>query len=223
MGLFVLAVMLLPQFPDLPTAALVVGFVAGFAAWMTAVTMAIRRWAATHLRYELDEDGLREIGKAGELRDRVRWSDMREYVIDTVPTGPGIRYLSIARQHGKPLRIDELQTRAGREAFGVFCSHFLAAMAQHRVAEPAAAIPEGVSWYDKPLARALGVTTLVLLVLVVPLSFLVPQEDAGMLRMKLVVWIALGGPFIYRTVFNRRPIPAARRSAGPGRRRFTLR
>jgi uncharacterized RDD family membrane protein YckC len=210
MGVMALVIMLLIQLPDLPAAVMIGGLVAAFAAYVATATLGVRRWALTHVRYELDEAGLREIGASGELRDRVRWSDMREYVVDAVVAGgANIRYLRITRQQGKPLRITEPQTRAGREEFAAFCSHFLAAVAQNRVTEPTAAVREGISWYDKPVAHALGVTMLVLLVLLVPLSFLVPQEDAGLLRMKSIVWIALAAPFIYRTVFNRRTVPAA--------------
>jgi hypothetical protein len=157
MGVFVGTVLMILQFPYLPGEVMLGGLVAGFAGYVTIFMVGVRRWAATHVRYELDEAGLREIGPSGELRDRVRWSDMREFVFDAVRVkGSNIRYLQIDRRHGKPLRVSELQTRAGREEFGVFCGHFLAAVARYRAAEPTAAVREGESVYDRAFAQAIG-------------------------------------------------------------------
>lgn len=157
MGVFVGTVLLLLQFPDLPGEVMLGGLVAGFAGYVAIFVLGVRRWAGTRVRYELDEAGLREVGPSGELRDHVRWSDMREFVFDAVRVkGSNIRYLRISRAHGKPLRVSELQTRAGREAFGVFCSHFLAAVTRYRASEPTAAVREGESVYDRAFAQAIG-------------------------------------------------------------------
>jgi hypothetical protein len=210
MAVMVLGFLLVMQFPEFSTALKIAGLVAAFAAYVATATLGVRRWALTHVRYELDEAGLREIGASGELRDRVRWSDMHEYVMDAVVTGgANVNYLHITRRQGNPIRITEPQTREGRAEFAAFCSHFLAAIAQQRVTEPTAAVREGISWYDKPLARALGVTMLVLLVLAISLSFIFPQTGAGLLQIRSLVWVAIAVPFIYRTVFNRKAVPAA--------------
>jgi hypothetical protein len=157
MGVFAGTVLLLLQFPDLPGEVMLGGLVAGFAGYAAIFMVGVRRWATTHVRYELDEAGLREIGPSGELRDRVRWSDMREFVFDAARVkGSNIRYLRIDRKHGKPLRVSEFQTRAGREEFGVFCAHFLAAVARYRESEPTAAVREGDSVYDSAFAQAIG-------------------------------------------------------------------
>jgi hypothetical protein len=210
MAVMVLGFLLVIQFSYLPTAVKIAGLVASCGANVAVVSVGMRRWAGVRVRYELDEAGLREIGASGELRDRVRWRDMHEYVMDAVVTGgANVNFLLISRRQGNPIRITEPQTREGRAEFAAFYSHFLAAIAQQRVTEPTAAVREGISWYDKPLARALGVTMLVVLVLAISLSFIFPQTGAGLLQIRSLVWVAIAVPFIYRTVFNRKAVPAA--------------
>jgi hypothetical protein len=197
----------LAQFRDLPTAVKIAGAVGVFVAYGTAFTLGMRKWALTRVRYVLDDGGLSVFTLTGQLHARVRWDEMQEYVIDTRPFGPRMRFLSITRRHGGPLEIVEMPNPAQRRAFGAFCKDFVAAVGQRQAEMPRAAIREGVSFYDTTAARVLGVGMLVMIVVMVAISFFLPAGERGDLRPeRLVLLMVIMTPFIYRTVFRRKPL-----------------
>jgi hypothetical protein len=202
MGLIVAGVL---HFPGLPGLLQLAGIVAGFASFVLVLLLGGRGWAWIPVRYELDEGGLSAFGRDGALRERVGWSDMREYVIDTISPTSSIRYLLVVRKHGEPIRIVEPQTPERKRAFQAFCSSFVAAVAVRHASVPAGAVREGVSFYDGAGAHVLGIVMLVLMVgLAVGLLFLPARETAPMLG-RLVLVAGASAAFIYRTVFNRTP------------------
>jgi hypothetical protein len=205
MGLIVAGVL---HFPDLPGLLQLAGIVAGFASFVLVVLVGGRGWAWIPVRYELDDGGLSAFGTDGALRERVGWSDMSEYVIDTISPRSSIRYLLIVRKHGEPIRIVEPRGNPERyRAFQAFCSSFVAAVAVRHASVPAGAVREGVSFYDGTGAHVLGIVMLVLMVgLAIGLLFLPARETAPMLG-RLVLVAGASAAFIYRTVFNRTPPP----------------
>jgi hypothetical protein len=184
----------------------VAGVVAAFALFMAILVVGARTWAATPVRHELDEDGLRTFGPRGELRERTRWTEMREYLIEPIPR-TSILLLRITRADGRQIRITEGRRSEQKQAFGAFCSHFASAVARQQAATPNAAIREGVSFYHKPGARALGVAMLVLSVVMIVASFFVPADGhSAVMQMRLMATVVGIAPFIQRTVFADRPV-----------------
>src|SRR3954464_542794 len=133
----------------------VAGVLVAFAGFMAILFVGARTWAATPVRHELDENGLRTFGPDGELRDRVRWSQMREYVIEPVPR-TSILLLRITLTDGRVIRIAEGRTEERQAAFRVFCDRFVSAVDQQQDAAPDTSIREGAGFYEKPVMRASG-------------------------------------------------------------------
>jgi hypothetical protein len=205
-GVLVLGAAGLLRLPPAPSQVIGIAMLIGLlVTYATVLIVGMRKWAGARVRYQLDEGGLSMFGMGGELRDRVRWNEVSEYVIDTIHPSSSMQALTITRRHGATLRIVEGQTPEQQRAFRAFCGSFLGAVAERRAAAPGSApIREGVSFYDKPVAHVLGVLMLVLLVAAVAASFFL--DVGGEERMRLVLPIAVLAPFIYRTVLNRKAV-----------------
>jgi len=201
-----------------PSGLRLAGMVAAAASAMGIAMLGTRFWATTPVRHELDKGGLSTYGPDGELRDRTRWTEMREYLIEPIPR-TSIRLLRITRTDGRSIRITEGRSPEEMRDFAAFCSHFLRGVGQHQAA-PNAAIREGVSFYDQPAMRAIGWIMLVLAAVMVVMLFFLPEDDHSAVS---VVAILIGAaPFIYRTVFADRPEkprpPLRLERAGQGRK-----
>jgi len=205
LGVLVLGAASLPYLPGpVNVTTGIVKLIGLLAAYATVFMVGMRKWAGARVRYQLDDGGLRVLGMDGELRERVQWSDVDTYLIDTLHPSSSMQALSITRRRGATIRIVEGRTPEQQRAFRAFCGSFLGAVAGRQVAAPASApIREGVSFYDKPVAHALGVLMLVLIVGLVVGSFFV-GGFASEERPRLVLPIVVLAPFIYRTVFNRK-------------------
>ncbi|HSU16970.1 hypothetical protein [Longimicrobium sp.] len=121
------------HFRSLPAAVNIGGMAAGFVAALVLIHQGTVKWAARRLRYELDEGGLSVFGPGGELRERVRWSDVRAYTIGVESYKTLLfRVLSITRANGAPIRIMEARSPEHRQEFRAFCDGFLRAMGDPR-------------------------------------------------------------------------------------------
>jgi len=186
------------------------GVVVAFAGSMVLV-LGTRMWAATPVRHELDEGGLSTFGQDGELRERVRWSQMHEYLIDTLPR-TRIRQLLITLADERQIHIVEGRTAEQKQAFDAFCSSFVSAAAQQQATMPNVAVREGVSFYDTQGARVIGMVLLVLFVGALGGSFFLPSDGLSDRMYSMVILMVVAPPIIYRTVFAHRP---AKRPAPP--------
>jgi hypothetical protein len=197
----------LAQLPKLNDAVLMTAIFASLGVYIGIILLGIKHWATEAVRYELDERGLAVVRwrRGREMREQLPWSEIREYVVDSLAAAGSNRYLTVTRAGGKPVRIVEGNKPAEKDAFDVFCDHFLDAVAERQATAPAAAtIHEGVSFYDKPVALVLGVVLLATMVVLAGVALFVPGKDTLLIQARVLWMGALAAPFIYRTVFHRK-------------------